>query len=120
MPVWDYLEDTDPVSSRQLLTWLRDHPGNIHHPSPLRAQWEMMDLVRRELGSGKTSLIGGADLVEYARLVREMIRDGDPYGYYALLDVCYTTTEIVSRGSDQVTFAYVMPYLDRHVDPRGR
>ncbi len=116
VPVWDYLDDNDPTSSRQLLTWLRDHPGNIHHPSPLRVQWDAMDLISQEISSGKTWMMGNAELVEYGKLAREMIRDGDPYGYYALLDVCYTATEMVSRGSDQVTFAYVVPYLDRHLD----
>lgn len=116
VPVWDQMEDADPVSARLLLTWLRDHPGNIHHPSPLRVQWDSMDIYRQELDSGKFSMMGNVELIEYGRLAREMIRDGDPYGYYAILDVCRTAMDILNRGPDQVTFAYVLPYLDMHLD----
>jgi hypothetical protein len=116
VPVWDQLTDTDPTSARQLLTWLREHPGNIHHPSALRMQWEGLDLYKRDVNTGKSNLMGNTELIEYGRLAREMIRDGDPYGYYAILDVARTAMERLGRQPDLVTFAYVVPYLDRHLD----
>jgi hypothetical protein len=116
VPVWDHLEDSDPTSARHLLTWLRDHPGNIHHPSALRIQWEAMDVYKKDVNTGKSKLMGNAELVEYGRLARELIRDGDPFGYYAILDVARTATELLGNQADHVTFAYVVPYLDRHLD----
>lgn len=116
VPVWEQLQDSDPTSARQLLTWLRDNPGNIHHPSALRMQWEAMDIYEKNINTGKSRPLGNADLIEYGRLARELIRDGDPWGYYAILDVARTATELLGSQADHVTFAYVVPYLDRHLD----
>jgi hypothetical protein len=115
VPVWDQLQDADPTSAHQLLTWLREHPGNIHHPSPFRIQWEAMDLYKQDINTGKSKLMDNAEMVEYGKLAREMIRDGDPYGYCAIMDVARTATELLGQQSDLVTFAYVIPYLDRHL-----
>jgi hypothetical protein len=115
VPVWNFLEDTDPVSARQLLTWLRNHPGDIHRPSPLRMDWDAKDVFIKQEESGKTQLLGNADLIEYARLAREIARDGDPYGYYAILEVGRTATELLSREPDYVIYPYVVPYLEDHL-----
>jgi hypothetical protein len=115
VPVWNYLEDTDPASAHQLLTWLRDHPNRIDHPSPLRMEWESMEVFVKNRHSGQILPMGNADLVEYGRLARELARDGDPYGYYALLDLGRTATELLAREPDYVIFPYVVPYLENHL-----
>jgi len=114
VPVWEALQPGDKTSARLLLTWLREHPGNIHHPSPLRMQWEMMNLYVENPMTGRIQLMGNKHLIDYAWLAREMIRDGDPYGYWALLDVALTALDVL-RGPDHVTMPYVLPYLDRHL-----
>jgi len=116
VPVWQALKPDDPPSVRGLLTWLRDHPGNIHHPSPLRLQWEVMGVLIEDEKTGKVRLMGNADLIQYAELAREMIRDGDPYGYWAIIDVALTAMDVLGKGADHVTLPYVMPYLDRHLN----
>ena len=116
VPVWESMKPTDLPSVRGLLTWLKENPGKIHRPSPLRPKLEMMNVYIVNEQTGEARLMSGADLVEYGWLARELIRDGDPYGYWAIIDVAQTSTEILGRTPDPVTFTYVMPYLDRHLD----
>ncbi len=116
VPVWEQLREGDSTAARGLLTWLRDHPDDIHHPSPLRLEWNMMSLFPESTTTGEIRLMANVDLIKYGHLALEMLRDGDPYGYWALMDVARTSTEVNTRGSDPVTIPLTMQVLDRHLN----
>lgn len=115
MPVWQALEPGDRASARGLLNWLKDHPGSLHRPSPLRPQLEGMSLFIKDKKTGEARKMGESDLVQYYSLAQELIRDGDPYGYWAMLDVVRTATEVLGRSADSVTFNRAISFLDLHL-----